>query len=72
MSSLQQKDFLKSISNSRITLSFLFIWNWNDEYTIVVPSYKPYPIPDQIGKIYTRFQTKMSQKPYPIGRHIPV
>ena len=23
----QQKDFLKSISNSHITLSFLFIWN---------------------------------------------
>ena len=28
----QRKDFLKSISNSDITLSFLLIWNWNDEY----------------------------------------
>ena len=30
----QQKDFLKSISNcySPITLSFLFIYNWNDKY----------------------------------------
>ena len=29
-----QKDFLKSISNcySPITLSFLFIYNWNDKY----------------------------------------
>ena len=23
-------------------------------------------------KIYTRFQTKTPQKPYPLGRHIPV
>ena len=28
----QQKEFLKSISNSHITLSFLWIWNWNDEH----------------------------------------
>ena len=27
MSSLHQKDFLKSISNSHITFSFLFIWS---------------------------------------------
>ena len=24
-----------------------------------------------MGKAYTRFQTKTTQKPYPIGRHIP-
>ena len=29
---LKQKDFLKTISNSLITLSFWFIWNWNDKY----------------------------------------
>ena len=23
-------------------------------------------------KIYTRFQTKTTQKPYPLGRHIPI
>ena len=23
-------------------------------------------------KIYTRFQTKTVQKPYPLGRHIPI
>ena len=28
----QQKDFLKSNSNSHITLSSLFIWNWNNEH----------------------------------------
>ena len=26
----------------------------------------------KMGKVYTRFQTKTAQKPYPIGRHIPV
>ena len=25
-----------------------------------------------MGKVYTRFQTKTAQKPYPLGRHIPV
>ena len=30
------------------------------------------PIPDQIGKVYTRFQTKTAQKPYPMGKHIPI
>ena len=24
------------------------------------------------GKVYTRFQTKTAQKPYPLGRHIPI
>ena len=53
MSSLHQKDFLKSISNSHITLSFLFIWSWNDQhidtrYQSWFPC-KPYPIPDQNG-----------------------
>ena len=26
----------------------------------------------KIGKAYTRFQTKTAQKPYPMGRHIPI
>ena len=26
----------------------------------------------KIGKVYTRFQTKTAQKPYPVGRHIPI
>ena len=25
-----------------------------------------------MGKVYTRFQTKKAQKPYPMGRHIPI
>ena len=26
----------------------------------------------KLFKIYTRFQTKTAQKPYPLGRHIPI
>ena len=26
----------------------------------------------KVGKVYTRFQTKTVQKPYPMGRHIPI
>ena len=26
----------------------------------------------KMGKVYTRFQTKTAQKPYPMGQHIPV
>ena len=28
----QTKTFVKCISNSRISISFLFIWNWNDKF----------------------------------------
>ena len=26
----------------------------------------------KMGKVYTRFQTKMVQKPHPLGHHIPI
>ena len=26
----------------------------------------------KMGKVYTRFQTKTAQKPYSLGRHIPI
>ena len=26
----------------------------------------------KMGKVYTRFQTKTAQKPYPMGQHIPI
>ena len=26
----------------------------------------------KLGKVYTRFQTKTAQNPYPSGRHIPI
>ena len=40
-------------------------WTTNTQSWFPRINYKPYPIPDQIGKIYTRFQTKMSQKTLP-------
>ena len=35
----QTKKFVKCISNSRISISFLFIWNWKDKfvYTCTLP-----------------------------------
>ena len=33
----KEKDVLTSIWNSHITLSFLFIWNWNDEHIDAQP-----------------------------------
>ena len=41
-------------------------------YALVVPL-KPDPISDHLMvKIYTRFQTKTAEKPYPLGRHITI
>ena len=37
-------------------------------YAIVVPS----RFQTIMVKIYTRFQTKTAQKPYSLGRHIPI
>ena len=70
----QQKGFLKSISNSHIILSFLFIWNWNDKYVHALPNSleNHTRIQTKIGKVYARFQSKTAQKPYPWGRYIPV
>ena len=69
MSSLHQKDFLKSISNSHITLSFLIIWSWNDEH-IDTRSYfpcKPYPMPDQNGQNLYLFSDQNGAKTLPFG-----
>ena len=70
----QQKDFLKSISNSHITLASLFIWNGNDKFvhTLRYSLKNDTRIQTKIGKLYTRFQTKTAQKPHPLGRHIPI
>ena len=49
----ETKKFSKCISNSHISISFLFIWNWNDKYIhsckLLWFRQKPYPIPDQNG-----------------------
>ena len=48
----QQKSFLKVNYNLQITLSFLFICNWNNKYIHKLPWFpqKPDPIPDQDGQ----------------------
>ena len=52
--------------NSFISLSFLFIWTWNDKYVHTLRLFPPkqYQIPDQNGQQYTRFKTGTLQKPY--------
>ena len=67
----QQKDFLKSTSNSHITLSFLFIWNWNDQerndiYVHVFPR-KPYPNSDQNRQSLYPFLDQNGTKTIPFG-----
>ena len=54
----QQKDFLKSISNSHITLASLFIWNGNDKFVHTLR----YSL-----KNHTRIQTKNRQNLHPFS-----
>ena len=70
----QTQKLFKPIWNSHISLSFLLIWNCNDKNVHTLPQFprKPNPIPDQNGQSVYRFQTKTAQKPYPMGRHIPI
>ena len=37
-----------------------------------VPPGSSNPDLTKTGKVYTRFQTKTAQKPYPVGRQIPI
>ena len=72
--SLRQGEFFKCISNSHISLPFLLIWNWNVNCTFIhsrssLENHTRFQT--KLGKIYTRFQTKTAQKPYPLGPHIP-
>ena len=72
---VQQIDFLKSISNSHITLSFLFIWNSEATNTLIHhrSSFVNHNrFQTKMSKVCTLFQTKTEQKPYPMGRHIPI
>ena len=68
----------RPISNSHITLSFLFIWNWNDKYVFM-----PLPnslenhtrIQTKIGKVYSPFRPKRCKNhtlwcgTYPLGKY---
>ena len=69
------KRFLKFHFEFAYYTFFLFIWNW---YIVHIDtqrhqsSFVNYTQSHtKMGKIYTRFQTKTVQKPYPLGRPIP-
>ena len=50
----ETKKFSKCISNSHISISFLFIWNWNDKYV------HSCTLRSSLEN-HTRFQTKMGK-----------
>ena len=65
---MQTKKFVKSISNSQISLSFSLIWNWNDKYFYTIRSSlktDSYPIPDQLkwAKCIPVFRSKRRKNP---------
>ena len=64
-----QNDLFNTISNSHITLSFLFIWIETTNKLIHNRSsfVNHTRFPTKMGKIYTRFQTKTAQNLYPFG-----
>ena len=51
------------------SFSFLTSWNWNDNAFIHFRSFLEYNARFRIkmGKVYSRFQTKTTQKPSPLG-----
>ena len=69
----QQKYFLKSISNSHITLSLFLHLEWKRRTHILIHNRSSFVnhTPFQTGPD-TRFQNKTGQKPYPLGRHKPL
>ena len=71
-----KQDFLKSISNHNdifLFLSYSFEIETKDTFIHsrnFVENHIQFQI--KMGKVYTRFQTKTGQKPYPLWRHIPM
>ena len=70
----QTKKFFKSISNWYIFfLSYSFGIEMIKTFIHSRSSLKNHiRFQTKMGKEYTRFQTKTAQKPYPMGRHIPI
>ena len=56
------------------SLSFLLIWNGSDWFFIHSrSSLKNHTrFQTKMGEVYTSFRSKTAQKPYPMGRHIPI
>ena len=73
----KQKKFFKLISNSHI---FLFL-SYSFEMETINFSYNIHSrsslknhtrFQTKMGEVYTRFQSKTAQKPYPMGRNMPI
>ena len=65
----QQRDFLKAILNSHITLSILFIWNWHEKYVHTLPWFprKLKPDLDKNGQNLYPFSDRNDAKTIPFG-----
>ena len=65
----RRQKIIQSISNSHVFLSYLLIWNWNDQYVHTLRSFLENHtwFQTKMGKVYTRFQTKTGQNPYPMA-----
>ena len=61
---------MKFISNSRVTLSFLLIWNWNDKFVHTLPwfHWKPSSITDS-RQIQAKSIPVFRSKPHPGAAH---
>ena len=72
----KEKKLFKSIPNSHIYFSFFLTYLELKRYWYVhtlrssLENHTRFQA--KLGKEYTRFQTKTTQKPYPMGRHIPI
>ena len=70
----QQKDFLKPIMNSHI---IPFSYSFGIETTNTFIHSRSFlenhtRFETKMGKVYICFRTETAQKPYPLGRHMPV
>ena len=70
----QTKKTYSNLFAIRIFLFFLLTCNRNDKYVHIHRSFleNHTRFQTKMSKVYTRLQTRTAQKPYPIGRHIPI
>ena len=68
----RKKKLFKSISNSHNSLSFFLTrleLNYKYVHTLCSSIENCTQLQTKMGKVYTRFQNKTAQKPYPMGAH---
>ena len=72
-------EFLEGLCGPVLQILILwvyFLFNWN-QLTNMFRHYRRSLenntwFQTKMGKVYTRFQTKTTQNPYPLGRHLPI